>query len=435
MKMNLKIKSAWAILVLLASGGCKNLPLNSTSLPGINKVDSVSQPAPYPGPVHKLTTRSDIREVQRLLGEQGYDPGPIDGSVGPKTRTAIKSFQSAHSLPVDELASDKLLGFLRQSSEPKPIRTHSSESNTTDIAALSHSNSNFTSQTTKEIANNCVHSSNKDVEALKTEVFNSIIDQLQIDVGPYLQGFCAPQNLQSVSLLYTYMITEGVLHTRIAGTKYNELLSVYEKAGVDMSVQKDALRKSTDAIRKSTDELPGDLRNYAQKKDLKEAPELIENGFVPDDNAEFQKELIAAYDQIDSSSPFKKQAAYLLSDVLSHSTQSTFYLTRSAFVFDKLKSFLETNEVSLSDKISLGWFMFNSLDDVYSILISSTYGIRALTADAEGIPPIDPAKATKEARELKIQAGISADELDNDQMFKENSYDNFDKNHGNPNHS
>ena len=37
--------------------------------------------------------RDDVLEVQRLLAEAGYDPGPIDGIVGRKTIAAIRAFQ------------------------------------------------------------------------------------------------------------------------------------------------------------------------------------------------------------------------------------------------------------------------------------------------------------------------------------------------------
>ena len=33
---------------------------------------------------------SIIKEIQTQLKNKGYDPGPIDGDLGPKTLTAIK---------------------------------------------------------------------------------------------------------------------------------------------------------------------------------------------------------------------------------------------------------------------------------------------------------------------------------------------------------
>jgi hypothetical protein len=41
---------------------------------------------------------SNIKEVQQALKDKGYDPGPIDGRMGAKTKEALKSFQSASNL-------------------------------------------------------------------------------------------------------------------------------------------------------------------------------------------------------------------------------------------------------------------------------------------------------------------------------------------------
>ncbi len=39
--------------------------------------------------------------VQRALYSLDYEPGPIDGRIGPRTRAAIRSYQHDHGLPVD----------------------------------------------------------------------------------------------------------------------------------------------------------------------------------------------------------------------------------------------------------------------------------------------------------------------------------------------
>jgi peptidoglycan hydrolase-like protein with peptidoglycan-binding domain len=40
-----------------------------------------------------------IMRVQRKLRRMGYDPGPIDGRLGPATRAAIRKFQRANNMP------------------------------------------------------------------------------------------------------------------------------------------------------------------------------------------------------------------------------------------------------------------------------------------------------------------------------------------------
>jgi peptidoglycan hydrolase-like protein with peptidoglycan-binding domain len=41
---------------------------------------------------------ANIKEAQQALKDKGYDPGPVDGVMGAKTKDAIKSFQNASNL-------------------------------------------------------------------------------------------------------------------------------------------------------------------------------------------------------------------------------------------------------------------------------------------------------------------------------------------------
>ncbi len=45
-------------------------------------------------------TRADIRRAQQLLTELGYEPGPIDGIMGRRTRAAVERFQADQGLAV-----------------------------------------------------------------------------------------------------------------------------------------------------------------------------------------------------------------------------------------------------------------------------------------------------------------------------------------------
>lgn len=44
--------------------------------------------------------RKEVARAQRALTDLGYRPGPVDGLMGPKTRSAIRAFQEAAGLPV-----------------------------------------------------------------------------------------------------------------------------------------------------------------------------------------------------------------------------------------------------------------------------------------------------------------------------------------------
>jgi hypothetical protein len=49
-----------------------------------------------------------VAEIQAGLARLGYDPGPIDGIAGPRTRSAIRAYQQDHGLVVDGRASANL---------------------------------------------------------------------------------------------------------------------------------------------------------------------------------------------------------------------------------------------------------------------------------------------------------------------------------------
>jgi hypothetical protein len=84
-----------------------------------------SAPAPVPAPAPRIVavepapdltrnlTRGEMREAQALLKAAGYDPGPADGLMGPKTRTAIASFSEAHRVELTPEPQLKLLEALR----------------------------------------------------------------------------------------------------------------------------------------------------------------------------------------------------------------------------------------------------------------------------------------------------------------------------------
>lgn len=48
----------------------------------------------------KAMGRQDVKSAQEALKGKGYDPGEVDGAMGPRTSTAIKEFQQAEGLRV-----------------------------------------------------------------------------------------------------------------------------------------------------------------------------------------------------------------------------------------------------------------------------------------------------------------------------------------------
>ena len=52
--------------------------------------------------------------VQARLKNLGYDPGPIDGDIGPLTRAAILGFQASQSLPLNGTADTATKNKLKE---------------------------------------------------------------------------------------------------------------------------------------------------------------------------------------------------------------------------------------------------------------------------------------------------------------------------------
>jgi hypothetical protein len=68
-------------------------------------------------PEVELGSRETIRWVQNSLKQLGYDPGAIDGAMGPRTAAAIKSYEEANGMTVTGTMSKALVDSLRQQVE------------------------------------------------------------------------------------------------------------------------------------------------------------------------------------------------------------------------------------------------------------------------------------------------------------------------------
>jgi len=76
--------------------------------------DSVA-PTPRKTPTRKapLTERpKSVKEIQTALVNAGYKPGPVDGKLGPRTKTAIIAFQKDMGLKADGVVGRKTWGKL-----------------------------------------------------------------------------------------------------------------------------------------------------------------------------------------------------------------------------------------------------------------------------------------------------------------------------------
>jgi hypothetical protein len=70
---------------------------------------ATASPSATVSPVDPAT----VREVQDGLAQRGYDVGPVDGRLGPRTKAAIREYEQQNGLPVDGLASRSLRDHLQ----------------------------------------------------------------------------------------------------------------------------------------------------------------------------------------------------------------------------------------------------------------------------------------------------------------------------------
>jgi outer membrane murein-binding lipoprotein Lpp len=69
--------------------------------------------------VPEVKSRPSVKQIQAALLNAGYDPGPVDGKMGKKTRQAIRDFQAAHNLTVDGKVGKKTWSLMREYVEQK----------------------------------------------------------------------------------------------------------------------------------------------------------------------------------------------------------------------------------------------------------------------------------------------------------------------------
>ena len=53
-----------------------------------------------------------VKNVQQALKDKGFDPGPVDGVLGPNTRAALKKYQEQQNLTADGRVGPKTLDSL-----------------------------------------------------------------------------------------------------------------------------------------------------------------------------------------------------------------------------------------------------------------------------------------------------------------------------------
>lgn len=71
-------------------------------------------PEEEPKEIKQELPKDRKKQIQIALKKAGFDPGPIDGKIGKKTRKAIREFQKAKGLKVDGVVGEKIWQELKK---------------------------------------------------------------------------------------------------------------------------------------------------------------------------------------------------------------------------------------------------------------------------------------------------------------------------------
>jgi peptidoglycan hydrolase-like protein with peptidoglycan-binding domain len=83
-------------------------------LGGFTSADTINLGEPIWAEKDQPANTNAVTRVQAGLTQLGYNPGPIDGVMGPKTKSAIEQYQRDHNLVVDGRATIQLAQHMDQ---------------------------------------------------------------------------------------------------------------------------------------------------------------------------------------------------------------------------------------------------------------------------------------------------------------------------------
>jgi peptidoglycan hydrolase-like protein with peptidoglycan-binding domain len=129
----------------LANGNPAKQASSDSSNASSSSQQSASQ---QPSSPQQSSSQGDVKQAQQALKDKGFDPGAIDGQMGPKTEAALKQFQTQQKLTDSgqlDSQTETALGLQGGSSSSGSSSPSSSASKAND----SNSSSNSTSSSSK----------------------------------------------------------------------------------------------------------------------------------------------------------------------------------------------------------------------------------------------------------------------------------------------
>jgi peptidoglycan hydrolase-like protein with peptidoglycan-binding domain len=91
-------------------------PQSTPEFPRVSQIPSTAEAASAP------LTPDEIRELQGKLKGAGFDPGATDGVVGRQTRSAMRDYAQARSLPNADATRDLLVRLNAESPKQRPAQ-------------------------------------------------------------------------------------------------------------------------------------------------------------------------------------------------------------------------------------------------------------------------------------------------------------------------
>lgn len=110
-KPTLKVKRAVVTKITIAVAIVLFIAIGIWSFYNFFKPPEKIIPSPK-GDISKVVPEYKIRKVQEALAKLGYDPGFVDGQIGPRTIVALKSFQSEMGLDANGEITDEIIQIL-----------------------------------------------------------------------------------------------------------------------------------------------------------------------------------------------------------------------------------------------------------------------------------------------------------------------------------
>jgi peptidoglycan hydrolase-like protein with peptidoglycan-binding domain len=104
--MRFKTTAVVAACVALAPAAFAEGTKTDTGTTSMNRGSSMSTSA------HASMSSDQVRQIQQALSDRGFDPGPVDGVMGPKTRQAMRNFRQAQGLSGGDNADSATLSAL-----------------------------------------------------------------------------------------------------------------------------------------------------------------------------------------------------------------------------------------------------------------------------------------------------------------------------------